>query len=120
MSWDTDKANPCVKRLIDDELDRVLLSRGLDLTSPTRDHLLARVEVLFGYQGQPLVRLRDDSQTLLPADIYLDQLLAAKEYAAPKSPAGPTRIPMSDKQALLGVDVTKVGSGEIVVFDDRQ
>ena len=113
--------NPNLERLKQSHVDQALLKRGLDLADPIRLELLARAEVLQGYRGEPVVRVIDDTRTLVPADIFLDQSLNRRpNYVPPKSDvAGPIRIPTSDKCALLSVDPVKVSEGKIVIFDDR-
>lgn len=118
MTGRMDKTHPVIQKEIHAQVDDAMRSRGIDLEDPVRADLLRRVEVLLGYRDQPVIRFRDHDQTLLPADTCLDRLLNATEHTANASP-GPARIPWSDKQALLGLDIAKVGRGEIVVFDDR-
>src|SRR2546427_12763098 len=119
MTDKIDIANPAIQKLVHADVDRALLTRGVDLTNPIRADLLRRFEVLPGYRDQPVIRFRDHDQTLLPAETCLDRLLNATECSGPKSFTCPTRIPWSDKQALLGLDIAKVSRGEIVIFDDR-
>ena len=113
-----DKTNPVIQRLVHADVDRALLSRGLDLESPVKAELLRRTEVLFGYHAQPLIRFRDDDQTLVPADTCLDHLLTQGQSI--HNSAGPTRIPFTDREALFNVDIEKIARGQISVFDDRK
>ncbi len=92
----------------------------MDSTDPIKDDLLGRVRIFRGYRGEPTVRLIDDTRTLVLPNVYLDQVVnRTSDYVAPKSPTGPMRIAMSDKRGLLTGDITRIGRGEIIVFDDR-
>jgi hypothetical protein len=117
---DIQTTDPATRRIVHAALDRELLTRGMDSTDPIKDDLLGRVRILRGYRGEPTVRLIDDTRTLVPADAYLDQVVNRKsDYVLPRSSTGPMRIAMSDKRALLTGDITRIGRGEIMVFDDR-
>jgi len=117
---DIQTTDPATRRIVHAALDRELLTHGMDSTGPIKDDLLGRVRILRGYRGEPTVRLIDDTRTLVPPDAYLDQVMNRKpDYVPPKSPTGPMRIAMSDKRGLLTGDITRIGRGEIIVFDDR-
>jgi len=114
---DIQTTDPATRRIVYAALDRELLTRGMDSTDPIKDDLLGRVRILRGYRGEPTVRIIDDTRTLVPPDVYLDQVVNRKaDYVAPKSPTGPMRIAMSDKRGLLTGDITSIGRGEIVWF----
>jgi hypothetical protein len=108
------------QKLVYADVDRALVLRGVDPEDPIRDELLDRVEVLQGYRSELVVRTIDDTRTLVPADVCLDQLLNRKPgHVFPRTLGGPMRIPMSDKEALFSADPTKISRGELVPFDDR-
>ena len=117
---DIQTTDPATRKIVHAALDRELLTRGMDSTDPIKDDLLGRVRIFRGYRGEPTVRLIDDTRTLVPPNVYLDQVVnRTSDYVAPKSPTGPMRIAMSDKRGLLTGDITRIGRGEIIVFDDR-
>ena len=117
---DIQTTDPATRKIVHAALDRELLTHGMDSTHPIKDDLLGRVRILRGYRGEPTVRLIDDTRTLVPPDAYLNQVVNRKpDYVPPKSPTGPMRIAMSDKRGLLTGDITRIGRGEIIVFDDR-
>lgn len=109
--------NPTIQREIHAHIDRALLSRGMDFDSPIKAELLRRAEVLTGHR-QALIRFRDTDQTLVSAEMCLNSLMSRKGTS--NNSAGPAQIAYADREALFNVDIEKIASGEISVFDDRK
>jgi len=100
------------QKLMEIGADRALSRNGLAYTSPLRDEMLRRGQIITG-DHEPAFRVRNDEGTLLTADGFIAERRRDPRYAA-DFPPEPPRVSKHDQEKLRA-NFDKIRSGEAIV-----
>jgi hypothetical protein len=107
---------PTSQRIIDRELNRILLRHGVSASSPIKGMIWERMTVGWGSQSVAISVL-DDNRTSMKIDDYLVELKRNPEYAPHFRNADRPRISSADETKLRD-NFSKIARGEVEVTDD--
>jgi hypothetical protein len=116
MSETTLYWTPTTRKIIDNEVNRVLMRHGVSPSSPVKDMVRERMSV--GWASQNVaISVLDDNGTSMKIDDYLVELRRNPEYAPHFRNADRPRIASADETKLRD-NFSKIARGEVEVTDD--
>jgi hypothetical protein len=107
---------PTSQRIIDSEVDRILLRHGVSPSSPVKEMVRERMSVGLGSQNVAISVL-DENGTSMKIEDYLVALKRNPAYAPHFRNADRPRIASTDETKLRD-NFSKIARGEVEVTDD--